>query len=68
MTKANVKIHARRDFKCSHGHGGSQETVAESEVHGLRGEIKLFVDSDLPKVLKFMHMNLWDEKFPQKRT
>ena len=26
--------------------GGSQETGAESELHGMQGEIKLFVDSD----------------------
>ena len=30
--------------------GGSQETVAESEIHGMRGEIKLFVDSNLQNV------------------
>ena len=63
MTKANVKICARRDFKCSHGikcsaRGGSQETMAEIEVNGMRGEIKLLVDSDLKKVLKIMQMDI----------
>ena len=47
--------------------GGRQKTVAESEVHGMQGEIKLFVDSDLQKVLKVLQMVFWDEQFPQKR-
>ena len=34
-----------------------QDTVAESEVHRMRDEIKLFVDSDLQKVLKFLKMD-----------
>ena len=40
--------------------GGSQETVAESEVHRMRGEIKLFVDSDLQKVLKFLQKDFFE--------
>ena len=47
---------------------GSQETVAESEVHGMLGEIKLFVDSDLQKDLRLLQMDFWDEEFPQKHT
>jgi hypothetical protein len=35
--------------------GSSQET--ESEVHGMQGEIKLFVDPDLQKVLKVLQMD-----------
>ena len=40
------------------GKGGSQETVAEIEVNGMQGEIKLLVDSDLKKVLKILQMDI----------
>ena len=36
--------------------GGSQDNGAESEVHGMRDEIKLFVSSDLQKVLHFLQI------------
>ena len=37
--------------------GGSQETVAKSEIHGMQGEIKLFVDSNLQNV--FLNFCKW---------
>ena len=44
--------------------GSSQET--ESEVHGMQGEIKLFVD--LQKVLKVLQMDLLGREIFEKRS